>query len=64
MEDAQLSENAKIDHFSTFSTWTPCIYYVYGINTLKKEKKVEEKNVQFFVDPTGFVPTISGWQAA
>ena len=36
---AQLSENAKSGHFSTFSNGTPCIHYVQGTNTFKKEKK-------------------------
>ena len=44
----QLSENAKSDHFSTFSNWTPCIYYVHGIYALKKEKKFEEKKCSIF----------------
>ena len=60
---AQLSENAKSSHFSTFSNRTPCIYYVQGINTFKKEKSRRKKCLIFFITLLGFVPTISELQA-
>ena len=41
--------NTENEHFSTFSNWTPCIYFVYGIlYTLKKEKKIRRKKCSIF----------------
>ena len=48
---AQLSENAKSGHFSTFSNGTPCIHYVHSIYVYEKGKKKI-----FFLDMLGSEP--------
>ena len=62
--NTQLSENAKSDHFSTFSNWTPCIYYVHGIYTFKKEKKWQKKNCSIFFGSDRIRAHDNPWQAA